>query len=112
MIDVADSRLFLLVLQAGAIATRLGNLNAILVSQLIGLLNQLLHLLHDSLILLLILLLVRRLLLLVARRIVWHLLLLLLLLRLLRLIIPRIGDLIATDGTATLLLLGLSCGLL
>ena len=110
MIDVADRRLFLLVLQAGAIATRLGNLNAILVSQLIGLLNQLLHLLHDSLILLLILLLVRRLLLLVARRIVWHLLLLLL--RLLCLIIPRIGDLIATDGTATLLLLGLSCGLL
>ena len=76
---------------------------------MIGLLNQLLHLLHDRLILLLILLLVRRLLL-VARRIVWHLLLLLL--RLLRLIIPRIGDFIATDGTASLLLLGLSCGLL
>lgn len=83
------------------------NLNTILIAELISLLHQLLHLLHDSLILLLILLLVGGLLL-VAWRIVRHLLLL----RLLLLIIPRVGDFVTTDGTAALLLLGLSCGLL
>ena len=71
-------RLFLLVHQAGTVATCLSNLYAILVTQLVGLLHELLHLLHDHLVLLLILLLVGHrllLLLLVAGRIVRRLLL-------------------------------------
>lgn len=74
-----SNRLFLLVHQAGTVATCLSNLYAILVTQLVGLLHELLHLLHDHLVLLLILLLVgHRLLLLrllVAGRIVRRLLL-------------------------------------
>ena len=99
----------MLVHQASAITARLGNSYAILIAELVSLLHQLLHLLHDGLVLLLILLLVGhlRLLLLVAWRIVRHLLL-----RLLWLIIPRIGDFVTADGASALLLLGLSCGLL
>ena len=100
----------MLVHQASAITARLGNSYAILIAELVSLLHQLLHLLHDGLVLLLILLLVghlRLLLLLVAWRIVRHLLL-----RLLWLIIPRIGDFVTADGASALLLLGLSCGLL
>ena len=76
-----SDRLFLLVHQAGTVATCLSNLYAILVTQLVGLLHELLHLLHDHLVLLLILLLVGhrllllRLRLLVAGRIVRRLLL-------------------------------------
>ena len=101
-----NNRLFLLVHQAGTIAACLCNLHAILVTQLIGLLHELLHLLHDRLILLLILLLVGGLRLLVAGRIVRHLLLL----RLLWGLIPRVGNLVTTGRSTTLLLLSLTCG--
>ena len=76
--------------------------------QLVGLLYELLHLLHDGLVLLLILLLVGLLWLLVAGRIVRHLLLLLL--RLLRGLIPGVGDIVTTCGLPTALL-RLACGL-
>ena len=51
--------LLLVVHQAGTDAALLGDLYAILVAELVNLLNQLLHLLHDGLVLLLILLLGR-----------------------------------------------------
>ena len=90
----------LVVHQAGTEASCLGNSHAILVTQLVGLLNELLHLLHDGLVLLLILLLVGLLWLLVARRIIRHLLLL----RLLRGLVPGVGDVVATCGLS-------ACGL-
>ena len=102
-----NNRLFLLVHQAGTIAACLGNLYAILVTQLIGLLYELLHLLHDHLILLLILLLVGRLRLLIAGRIVRHLLLL----WLLRGLIPGVRNFTTTRGLSTAALLSLACGL-
>ena len=87
----------MLIHEAGTVATSLCNSHAILVAQLIGLLHELLHLLHDHLVLLLILLLVRHLRLLlgllVAGRKVWSLLLL----RLLRGLVPRVGDVATTD---------------
>ena len=98
----------LVVHQAGAHAALLSYLDAVLVTELVSLLDELLHLLHDGLILLLVLLLGRVLLLrlLVAGRIVRHLLLL----RLLRCLIPWVGNLVTTCGlsTATLLLLRLT----
>ncbi len=100
----------LIIHQAGTVAASLCHLDAILVAQLVGLLHELLHLLHDHLVLLLILLLVGhlRLLLLVAGRIVRHLLLL----GLLRGLIPGVGNLVTADSsTAALLLLSLSGGL-
>ena len=101
--------LFLLVVhQAGAVAA-LGELYAILVAQLVNLSHELLYLLHDGLVLLLILLLVGSLLLLlllVAGREVRSLLLL----RLLRLLVPRVGDVFTADGAATATL-GLTCSL-
>ena len=97
--------LLLVVHQAGTVAACLGNLHAILVAQLIGLLHELLHLLHDHLVLLLILLLVR----------ISGLLLLLrllvdgweigrLLLWLLRGLIPWVGDVSAARRLAPALL--------
>ena len=88
----------------------LGHLHAILVPQLIGLLNELLHLLHDGLVLLLVLLLggVLLLWLLIAGRIIRYLLLL----RLLWGLIPGVRNFVpACSLSATCLLLGLSCGL-
>ena len=102
-------RLFFLLLVhgAGTITARLNYLHTVLVAELIGLLNQLLHLLHDGLVLLLVLLLVGSSLLLIAGRIVRHLLGLSLLLS----IIPGVGDVVATDrAAATLLLLSLPSG--
>ena len=102
--------LLLVVHQAGAYTALLRNLHAILVAQLIDLLHQLLHLLHDSLLLLLILLLggVLLLRLLVARGEVRYLLLL----RLLRSLVPGVGDIVTAYGTTAGLLLCLACGLL
>lgn len=110
--DESNCLLFLLLVvhQAGTEASLLGNLHAILVTQLVGLLHELLHLLHDHLVLLLILLLVR----------ISGLLLLLrlridrrkvgcLLLGLLRLLVPRVGNIFTTRHLATALLLGLAC---
>ena len=98
--------LLLVIHQAGTVAASLCHSNAILVAQLVGLLHQLLHLLHDGLVLLLILLLVgHRLLLrlLVARGEVRNLLGGLLVLG------PRVRNLITTDrSSTTLLLLSLS----
>ena len=84
----------MLVHEACTVAACLCHSHAILVAELIGLLHELLHLLHDHLVLLLILLLVRhlRLLLLIAGRVVWCLLL-----RLLRCLIPWVGDVTTTD---------------
>jgi len=100
--------LLLVVHQAGAVATCLCHLHTILVTQLIGLLHELLHLLHDGLVLLLVLLLVGHLWLLlwllVAWRVVRHLLL-----RLLWGLIPGVGYLVTTSGLATTALLGLAC---
>jgi len=100
----------LVVHQASAIAACLSHGNAILVAQLVGLLHELLHLLHDGLILLLILLLIGHLRLLlrllIARRIVGNLLLLRLLWRL----IPGVGYLITTRGLTATALLSLACG--
>ena len=85
----------MLVHEACTVASCLCHSHAILVAELIGLLHELLHLLHDHLVLLLILLLVRHrlLLLLIARRVVRCLLLL----RLLRCLVPRVGDVATTD---------------
>ena len=81
-------------------------LHTVLIAELVGLLHELLHLLHDGLVLLLVLLLVGCLLLLVAGRIVRRLLLLLLLLLwLLRCVIPGVGNFVSTDRTAAALLL-------
>ena len=94
----------LVVHQAGAHTALLSHLDAVLVTELVSLLDELLHLLHDGLILLLVLLLGRVLLLrlLVAGRIVRHLLLL----RLLRCLVPWVGNLVTTGRpSATLLLL-------
>lgn len=104
-----NNRLFLLVHQACTITACLCNSNAILVTQLVGLLHELLHLLHDHLVLLLILLLVGHLLLwlLVSGREIRHLLLL----WLLRGLIPGVGYLITTSGRGTASLLGLASGL-
>ena len=102
----------LVVHQAGAVAASLCHLDAILVAQLVGLLHELLHLLHDHLVLLLILLLVGGLLLLrllLLRLVSWGIVRRLLLLRLLCLIVPGIGDVVAAHRAATLLLLGLAC---
>ena len=96
--------LLLLVLETSTETSRLGNLYTILVAQLVSLLHQLLHLLHDHLVLLLILLLarlLRLLLLLVARREIG----LLLLLRLLWRIIPRVGNVFTAHGTSSASLL-------
>lgn len=108
------SRLFLLlwlvVHQTGAVAASLCHGHSILVTQLVGLLHELLHLLHDHLVLLLILLLVGHLWLLlrllVARRIVRHLLLL----GLLWCLVPRIGNFVTTGGLSSALL-SLACSL-
>ena len=86
--------LLLVIHQAGAYTALLSNQHAILVSQLVNLLHELLHLLHDGLVLLLILLLCGVLLLLrllITWREVWCLLL-----RLLRGLIPRIGNVVTT----------------
>ena len=96
--------------QAGTHAALLGNLDAILVAELVDLLHQLLHLLHDGLVLLLILLLggIGLLLrLLVSGREVGYLLLLLRRLLVLR---PRIGDVVSANAAASTALLSLSCG--
>ena len=100
--------LLLVVHQAGTVAA-LGELHAILVAQLVDLPHELLYLLHDGLILLLILLLVGSLLLrlLVAGREVRCLLLL----WLLRLLVPRVRDLVGIDVATTAGLLCLACGL-
>ena len=104
----AGNGLLLLILETGTVATRLGDLNTILVAQLVSLLYQLLHLLHDHLVLLLVLLLVGLLRLLVARREIG----LLLLLRLLRRLVPRIGNVFTANGASSAsLLLSLTCGL-
>ena len=93
--------LLLVVHQASAVAACLSHSHAILVTQLVGLLHELLHLLHDGLVLLLVLLLVGHLRLLIAGRIVRHLLLLWLLWGL----IPGIGYLVTSRGlTASALL--------
>ncbi len=100
----------MLVHEASTIAASLCDSHAVLVAELIGLLHELLHLLHDHLILLLILLLVRHLRLLlgllIAWRVVWCLLL-----RLLRCLVPWVGNFTTTDcSSATLLLLSLASG--
>ena len=96
--------LLLLVHEAGTVAACLRYLHAVLVAELVGLLNELLHLLHDGLILLLILLLVGLLRLLVAGRIVRRLLL-----WLLRGLVPWVGNFVATCVlSAPGLLLGLA----
>jgi len=107
-----ESLLFLLLVvhEACTVAASLCDLHTVLVTELVGLLHELLHLLHDHLVLLLILLLVGHglLRLLVARRVVRHLLLL----WLLRCLIPRIGDVVSAGGLpAAALLLGLTCRL-
>ena len=98
--------LLLVIHQTGAESALLSGLHAILVAQLENLLNQLLYLLHDGLVLLLVLLLAGLLWRLVARGEVGRLLLLL---RLLRLLVPGVGNLVtAYRSTALLLLLSLA----
>ena len=99
--------LLLVVHQAGTDAALLSHLYAVLVSQLVNLLNQLLHLLHDGLVLLLILLLGRVLLLLLVARGEVRSLLLRLLLRLLWGLVPGVRN-IVTAGSAPTALLGLA----